>query len=99
MTIARALSQGIRSLNRRKRLCFWFYAVTTIWALAVAIPAITLLSDTLGDSAWADGMTKSFDVQLIAELVARHGTLPLMPLMVFALSVLAIASTAHLFLL
>jgi hypothetical protein len=98
MTIWEALRGGIRALDGRKRLWFWFYGVTTIWAVAIAAPAIGVLLSSLGESAWAGQMAGNFDLQWIAEVVAQHGELPFLPLAVTAAAVLAISAIAHLFL-
>ena len=98
MTILQALRAAIRALNGRKRLWFWFYGVTTIWALAVAAPAIGLLFVSLGESAWAERMAGNFDLQSIGELAAQHGALPFLPLAVTLVGVFAISAIAHLFL-
>jgi len=99
MTISEALRGGIRALNGRKRLWFWFYGVTTIWAVAVAAPAIGQLFSSLGESAWAERMAGNFDLQWIAEVAAQKGGLPFLPLLVTAAAVLAVSAIAHVFLL
>jgi len=99
MTISEALRGGIRALNGRKRLWFWFYGVTTIWAVAIAAPAIGVLFASLGESAWAERMAGNFDLQWIAEVAAQKGTLPFLPLWVTAAAVFAISAVAHVFLL
>ena len=99
MTIWEALRGGIRALNGRKRLWFWFYVVTTIWAVAIAAPAIGVLFAALGESAWAQQMARNFDLQWIGEVVAQNGVQPFLPLAVTAAAVFAISSIAHVFLL
>jgi len=99
MTISEALRGGIRALNGRKRLWFWFYGVTTIWAVAIAAPAIGVLFASLGGSAWAERMAGNFDLQWIAEVAAQKGGLPFLPLLVTAAAVFAISAVAHVFLL
>lgn len=99
MTISEALRGGIRALNGRKRLWFWFYGVTTIWAVAIAAPAIGVLFSSLGESEWAERMAGNFDLQWIAEVAAQKGGLPFLPLLVTAAAVFAISAIAHVFLL
>jgi hypothetical protein len=99
MRIGQALQAGIDGVNRNKRMWFWFYGVTTIWALLVAGPVIGLLLSSLGNSAWAEEMAGNFDFQWIAELIAGKTALPLVPVAWIGVMVFAVASVAHLFLL
>ena len=99
MTIRAALRGGIQALDGRKRLWFWFYGVTTIWALAIAAPAIGVLLASLGESAWAEQMAGNFDLQWIGEVSAQTGGLPFVPLLVAAIAVFTISAIAHVFLL
>lgn len=99
MTIGRALRSGIRTLSGQQRLCFWFYGVTTIWALVVVAPAMGLLLSSLGESAWAEKMAGNFDPQWFGEVSAQMGGLPFLPVVVAGVGVFAIAAIAHVFLL
>jgi hypothetical protein len=93
------LLAGIRSLNRRKRLWFWFYGVTTIWALAIVGPVMALLFASLGQSAWAGQMAANFDLQYVAELLFAKSALAFTPLLGAMMAVALVAAIAHLFLL
>jgi len=99
MTASSALLAGIRSLNRRKRLWFWFYGVTTLWALAIVGPVMALLFASLGQSAWAEQMSANFDLQYLAELVLAKSALAFTPLLGAMMAVALVAAVAHLFLL
>ncbi|HEY2016309.1 MAG TPA: hypothetical protein VGH38_22550 [Bryobacteraceae bacterium] len=98
-SIAKCLGGGVHALNSRKRLWFWFYGVTTVWALAIAGPAIAVLLGLLGESAWAERLADNFDPQWVAEVIAGKGAVPFVPLVVSALTVFGISAVAHLFLL
>ena len=99
MTASSALLAGIRSLNRRKRLWFWFYGVTTLWALAIVGPVMALLFASLGQSAWAGQMAANFDLQYVAELMFAKSVLAWSPLLAAMIAVALMAAVAHLFLL
>jgi len=98
MTIAKAFSQGIRSVNGRKRLVFLFYGVTTIWAIAVAAPVMAILLASLGGSAWPERMTANFDVQWVAEMLVGDTSVVFAPAIAAGMLVFALAAIAHLFL-
>src|ERR1051326_1076796 len=92
MTIWQTLRAGIGLLSGHKRLWAWFYGVITIWALAVAAPAIAVMLASLGETAWAEQMTRNFDLQWIVEILAQKGSLPFLPLLVSGGAVFAIAA-------
>lgn len=99
MTTFDALRRGIHELNRRKRLWLVLYAATTIWALAIVAPVMTLLLASLGESAWAERMAGSFNLEWVAEILLGGNSLAFTPLIPVGIAVFAVAAIAHLFLL
>jgi hypothetical protein len=99
MTASHALRQGIGMLARNKRLCVVFYAVTTAAALLIAAPLMTIVLQSLGDSAWAQQMAANVDIAWFSEVVVANGGMPWIQAAMVALGVGAVSALVYLFLL
>ncbi len=64
-----ALSQGIRTLCRARRMVVVYWLWTVAFALAVALPASALLFRNLGHSLYAVRMLDNFDLQWVLEFL------------------------------
>ena len=70
MSPLHAIAQGIRAVNRTKRMWLVYWLATTIFALVCALPVWMLVSSTLGHSLWADRLMNEFDPQFAVELAS-----------------------------
>ena len=86
-------------VNRAKRVWFIFYATLTLLAALPAAALMTIAFQSLGHSAWAEQLGRSFDLEWIGELIARYGVLPAYPVLANLVCVLALSVVVHLFLL
>jgi hypothetical protein len=98
VTVGAALGRGIRSVNGRKPLWIWFYAITTLWALAIVTPVMVLVYSMLGQSAWTERMSANFDLQFLGELTLSKGLAVITPLGAAGAALAVIAAVSHLFL-
>ena len=98
MTINRALGEGAGRLNGAIRAVFLCYAATTAAALVAVMALMTVAWESLGHSAWAGRMLANFDIEWVAELAARYGSIAAMPMLFTILLVLALLAVVWLFL-
>lgn len=75
MTVSKALREGMRRLRAAWWIVALLYAATTALALAVTAAVMTLVANSLAHSALAQQMTRNFDIEWIAELIAAHGSI------------------------
>ncbi len=99
MTASQALRRGIGVLARNKRLCVIFYAVTTVAALLIAAPLMTIALQSLGESAWAQQMAGNVDIAWFSEVVVANGSTPWIQAAMVLLGVGAVSAVVYLFLL
>ncbi len=99
MTASQALRQGIGMLAHHKRLCLIFYAVTTAAALLIAAPLMTIVVQSLGDSAWAQQMAGNVDIAWLSEVVAANGGMPWIQAAMVLLGVGTVSAVVYVFLL
>jgi hypothetical protein len=90
MSPIHAIAQGIRAVNRTKRMWLVYWLATTIFALVCALPVWMLVSSALGHSLWADRLMNEFDPQFAMELASATPA-ALLPAMAPAALVLAAA--------
>lgn len=99
MMASHALRQGIGMLARNKCLCVIFYAVTTAAALLIAAPLMTIVLQSLGESAWAQQMAGNVDIAWFSEVAVADGGTPWIQAAMVLLGVGAVSAVVYLFLL
>ncbi len=66
-----AFREGVRRLNRAKRVWWVFYAATTAPALLISAVLMSVAYSSLGHSLWAERMADNLDVSWLAELATK----------------------------
>jgi hypothetical protein len=90
-----AFKEGVRLVNRNKRMWLLFLLVNLLFASVLVLPVFNLLSDLLSHSLYAEATFKDLDVQMVAEFLYQYQGFPTawLPLLVAGIVLYLVAST------